>query len=101
MTIDDYACVPINFLFYRQIVVRKKFSESVTILPAQHDKLVVHNSTKDMLSIKIHHFRFFNKYFSVTKLSQKSPLNGTFFGIKETYLLRKIITVPSSGARPK
>ena len=59
-------------------------------MPAQQDKLVLHNSTKDMLTIKIHHFGFFNKYFSMTKPSPKSLLNGTFFWIKETLLFRKI-----------
>ena len=69
---------------------KNSLSRYVTILPAQQDKLVVHHSTKDMLTIKIHHFGFFNKYSSMTKPSQKSLLNGTFFGIKETHLLRKI-----------
>ena len=64
---------------------KNSLSRYVTILPAQQDKLVVHHSTKDMLTIKI-----FNKYFSMTKPSQKSLLNGTFFGIKESHLLRKI-----------
>ena len=94
---------PYSFSFYRQIVVRKKkiLQAGITILPAQQDNLVVYYLTKDILTVKIHHCGFLNKYFSMTKPSQKSLLNGTFLGIKEAHLLRKITCYSLFKSSPK